>query len=341
MRTFLVAVGASCLVLAACAPDVPVPIPVSVAPKTVNIQDYNYLCLQGYTQYCPTDPAADAPGLWLGPQSQNCWDTSDNSDIDGDGFSDTCELNLARAFAPTMAISANDQAGGEPYWVVRPVPERPNTVLIGYLPAYYIDLGCTSVPGCGVFDGGHFGDSEAIFVMITLESSSQHWVVTSAALSEHDGYSYFDAAGDSFAPGLEYTGVTGGPFKVYVAYGKHGNYASYADCQEGGKYETDYCTVGVSSTFSVGKFANLGSYSHQLQNCVASYGQFAGDGASECFWTNTTEFAGWFPGPPPPGFSSDPYSHRLINWGFEPCIPEPAFGGLPSWGFCPNFPFHQ
>ena len=71
-------------------------------------------------------------------------------DVDDDGLSDPCELELARAFAPLLVVApegcnwddgvAPARLGGEYYVGVQPVG-GPGTARIVYLPAYYRDCG--------------------------------------------------------------------------------------------------------------------------------------------------------------------------------------------------------
>jgi hypothetical protein len=235
-------------------------------------------------------------------------------DNDGDGLGDQCEWALARRFAPIMIFDSDDDVGREPYWVARPSSD--SSVVIAYLPAYYVDEGCSSIPLCGDLDSGHLGDSEAIGITVKWDTHSQHWIVVHVDLSEHDGYDTHTNGAGQYATGLEYPTETGGPFLVHVAYLKHANYATRSTCNGGGTFGSDVCNNSLSSgdTLYVETDRNLGSDSYRFKDCVYSEVGQELDDYQECFWTGS-DFAGW---QGENGATASPYSDRLSDFGFLP-----------------------
>ncbi len=207
--------------------------------------------------------------------------------------------------------TSGDDVGREPYWAARPGPD--STVVILYMPAYYEDLGCSSIPLCGTLDSGHLGDSEAIGITIKWDGTSQHWVLASASLSTHGTYRVFSPGGSGYPSGLEYPTESGGRFDVHVAYGKHANYETRSACNGS---LADVCNNGSSSgdTLYVETDRNVGGYYHQFLDCVYSEVGEEYDDYQECFWSGS-DFAGW---QGENGPTSNPYSYRLSDFGFFP-----------------------
>jgi hypothetical protein len=281
------------------------------------------------------------------------------SDVDGDGLADICESSLAQAFNPELRYCSCDAAwGGEPVYVATkvlvytPSAGVQYVARIMYMPAYYNDAG-DATDGCwyGFFNdplswfgqtgcSGHHGDSEAIVLDVRYESTSTHWVLNAAYLSQHTSYQWFyagssgsyseddnlfgDAQGNVPTPSQYpaqfgyYNGVSGGAPIVWVAIDKHANYASEADCNSGGKFSGhDSCQSNNSFAFmslsdgSNGQ-RNLGSSLAHLLDCLPSNNPAVQiNNHSECFWENFL-FTGWSGAQP----AATPYLKRLDNSGF-------------------------
>jgi hypothetical protein len=115
------------------------------------------------------DPFPEAPGIFVGNllSDDNClgagW-----SDYDLDGLADLCEEQLAWAFRPELSYFSEDYVDREPRWVARPLGT--DSVRIGYLFSYYRDMGDNQL------GGGHWGDSERLWVDLWYDSGTKHWV---------------------------------------------------------------------------------------------------------------------------------------------------------------------
>jgi len=262
----------------------------------------------------PSSPGAFISYTVTGPE---CFDEGGHTDADLDGLSDFCEKNLAEAFAPELALAyANvDPATREPRWVARPAGS--NRVLIAYLLGYHLDYGsanaiCDFEIG-GLIEGcqGHPGDSESIGMLVKYDSGSHHWVLEYLYLSQHDTYQTI-ASGTKGYPAVTYPNEKGGRPRVFVATGKHANYATVSECDSGGQFGVDSCSPDRFEVVRTGEPYNLGSEAVKFVNCVASdhpvYSQY---GYSECYWT-APKFAGWTGAEP----ASDGNRSRLIYFGF-------------------------
>ena len=247
------------------------------------------------------------------------------TDGDQDGLGDFCEKNLAAAFAPELYYSHTDETGREPHWVARPASQYDaDTVVIGYLLSYYRDagsqtFGCT-LPGAPSDCDGHNGDSEAIFLRIVYNWSTEHWVLNDAWYSEHDSYAEFPAGVKAYPLTLEYPGHPGSYPRVYVSEGKHADYASSSACNSGGTLGSDDCSdVDTAARVVAGEVLNLGSSSHHSasQDCMVSSdpaNPYYGSGRQECYWTGSN-FQGWVPDYVG-GSSASAYRPRLDAFGF-------------------------
>lgn len=241
------------------------------------------------------------------------------NDADEDGLSDACELTIARAFAPRLAVDASDclwrpgeeRLGGGYLFVVQPVGDG---IRIVYILAYYRDCGWSGArcwfrgKGCG----SHAGDSE--FIALDLRPSAAGWVPAGVFLSAHCGGAsaaacrwYRGAALAHFRWGA---GEAVGP-EVWVARNKHAHYASRAAC-EAGNWRQERCAAApVRVPYPLANARqNLGargrsSYGHR--GCVPAgerpvTGADVDSTAVECFWQDSVPFRGWQgvqDGPPP------------------------------------------
>ncbi len=242
-----------------------------------------------------------------------------------DGLEDLCETNLSAAFAPELFTAGGlDNTGRESRWVARPLST--GVVRIMYLLSYYYDAGTTPPPlSCTPWSptdcAPHNGDSELIVLDVTYNLETQHWVLTNAIYSEHDSFGSYGTGGAEYPVILYYPAKKGGYPRAWVSQGKHANYATEQECNEGGKAETDDCTYNsTASRVAVGVTLNLGSRAHHGgsgQNCVVSLNPayvYYGSGKTECYWSGS-RFRGWVPDSVGGG-DADPYGPKLLFWGF-------------------------
>jgi len=264
-----------------------------------------------------TDSFPASPGVFIsytvtGPE---CFE-GDHTDADYDGLSDFCEKNLSEAFAPQLALGSAlaDPATREPRWVAQPFGA--DKVRIVYLLSYHLDYGTVNWP-CGLEPGpvhecaGHPGDSESIGIVVRYVAATHHWILDRLDLSQHTAYQAI-GSGPMGYPSVTYPYKEGGQPRVYVAIGKHANYATLAECDDGGFWSTDSCSPDRFEIVRTGANYNLGSDAVKFVNCVTSdhpvYGPL---GYVECYWTGAT-FAGWTGAEP----ASDGNRSRLDHFGF-------------------------
>jgi hypothetical protein len=248
--------------------------------------------------------SALAQGLSGLPSASECWGQA--PDADGDGVSDTCELQMAEAFMPTLWISQGEKGvGRRPYFAVRTVNSAPRTLRIFYLAAYYEDHG---IPSLGLFNVfAHDGDSEFQVLDVHYEDTGR-WLLDSAFLSAHLDTACDSSNTYSWAQ-LEYTGVSRGAPRFYVAANKHGAYNSKATCDKGCFY-TDSCSQGRQEALDpVNRLAgrNIGSLGTPLINAVTFNNQ------TERLWDDVA-FKGW--DDQASRRDSTPYRGRLVQFGF-------------------------
>lgn len=185
------------------------------------------------------------------------------NDRDGDGMQDSCEYTFANAFRPDFVFAGGKNRTRDawtPYWAVRPAGGT-STVSIFYAPAYSVDEGDT-----GAYD--HYGDTE--FVVIEIEgvsssgspsSSGTYWRVKRAYLSAHWAASTDGSRWVSWSD-LNYVDRSRGRAQIFVAYSKHGNFASLRACDRGGfvlsgSDGSDYCAPGSGTSFTVDSGRNI------------------------------------------------------------------------------------
>ncbi len=207
-------------------------------------------------------------------------------DADVDGVDDSCEFDVAQAFAPQLYISPND---GDPrrqtYWVARLFPGLGQSLEIMYLLGYYNDTGTL----------GHEGDSEWISLVVNWDAEAERWMFVSMTLSAHWGTGN-NQTGTYYAYEVWYPAQNGTPLNwgqsrkyplVWASKGKHANYRDQGECnwwQSG-----DTCSDNVpADRVEVIRERNLGATTHRLVDCTYS-SVYAG---VECFWTGSV-FRGW------------------------------------------------
>jgi hypothetical protein len=273
-------------------------------------------CLPGCTE---SDPNPDLPGYYLtsAVTDVTCFD-GEGTDTDLDGLPNRCEVDLAAAFAPQLAISGVDPTGREPHWAARPYPSS-KIVRIAYLLSYYIDAGPT-VSVCN--NGfawlitskcvGHNGDSEMIVLDVYYDRSSKHWLLDCATYSRHESWGLFCRGANKYPTQLQYPVKLGGYPKAYVSYQKHANYHNEKACDSGAILGTDTCFPSRYERVAAGGNVNIGSRPHPSQDCMfASNSFYSTNGVSECYWT-TKDFTGWQIG----NTHADPYSPKLTEFQF-------------------------
>jgi hypothetical protein len=275
------------------------------------------------------DPEPDADGYFLGKAMNPAACASTSSvDTDGDGLSDFCEKNLAAAFAPQLYYYSADEVGREPHWVARPLSA--SVIRIVYLLSYYRDAG-SNVFGCSVpfapsSCNGHHGDSEAIALDVIYNTKNGHWMLRTARYSQHGEFMVYDAVNCTpyYPSGCIYLiypdGVRRGFPRAYVSQGKHANYASVRECNNGGTLDSDTCqSVNATARVAAAAYLNIGSRAVHTdsQDCMLSSNpsyRYYGSGRKECYWT-TRRFRGWVP-TTQSGADSDPYSNILVTLSF-------------------------
>jgi hypothetical protein len=286
-------------------------------------------CLPGCTEI---DSFPNDPGIFLtsAVTEEECIDGS-GTDADQDDLVDRCERDLAQAFAPQLYYDSDDDVRREPYWAAKPNPgpidghASQGSVRIAYLLSYYEDLGgqtwaCTTPPfsqRCRP----HHGDSEWIVLDVAYRVQTKHWLLKGVVLSQHTRKEFYSTPSNKlYALGVFYPGKQGGFPRVWVAYGKHANYANRPSCDSGGLFGTDTCennNTAVRVEYS-GQY-NIGSRSHRLKDCVVSRNpawQFYGTGKTECYWSSSDpNFRGWYPDNIGGG-AAEPYGELLANLGF-------------------------
>lgn len=255
----------------------------------------------------------------------DCTGTNHGADIDQDNLGDACETQVSVWFAPLLKYDPNDYSLNEPHYAARWVTTG-QTVRIMYLLSYYRDWGsnywlCTYnpeipfiIPTCDE----HLGDSEWIVEDIVYDAETQHWLLSRAEYSQHEGSRVFvPGAGHSYPP-LQYPEKSGGYPEAWVAIGKHASYASAADCSAA---TTDYCSDSPQSMrVNAGPNVNIGSRAHHLisQDCSTATNPlhpYFVSGKTECYWSGA-HFTGWFPDNAPGIHGTDPYDPKLASEGF-------------------------
>lgn len=291
------------------------PTSVQLHRSTVGVQP---LCQLGCVQ---TDPDPNAPGVFLGsgvtPTACRRTNTNLITDSDGDGLGDFCEIQLATNFAPELYYAYGDDVRREPYWAARFMDDEENEVAIAYLLSYYRDTGSK---GSVIGYDAHNGDSEYIILYVYYDYESEHWVLEHAAYSQHTGYTvYMRGPSDAYPPALTYPSHPGLYPRSWVAEGKHANYATQGECNNGGPLGNDTCVDNnTAARVEMASYWNVGSRSSHSIDCVASRNpsyEFYGAGRLECYWT-TLNFRGWVPDSVGGKDSGTSYTSILANFAF-------------------------
>ena len=248
------------------------------------------------------DPSPGSDGIWLGSNTtpETCFAATGRTitDSDKDWLDDGCEYRVAYAFAPEMLFYyAASCFEGEPYWAAKYFPSS-GVVRIAYMPAYYED--------CGEYDVSppltdHTGDSEFIYVEVTYNATTKHWLFHRMWLSPHYGEGAADRS--ALVPPEEtsfHERYRSHPH-IWVASSKHANYKSVEACRTPVVVSTfprieayDRCSseYNYPVRFPVTTFNNVGSRFVGTQ-CVPSRGPYAGNGRQECFYYRNSSFRGW------------------------------------------------
>jgi hypothetical protein len=233
------------------------------------------------------DPFPSSPGIYLGWVKPGACFSDVNRDAiaydaDLDWLDDRCELEIAKAFAPSLKFSADDNCPkGEPYWAAKYFPSR-GMVRIAYLPAYYKD--------CGAF--GHSGDSEFISVEVIYDAATQHWLFNRMFLSAHYG-TPTDASSWRNWSEAQYTWKPRAHPTVWVAIDKHANYYSKPDCDAW--FDGCNWTASLPLRFPVDPNHNVGSRHVHFKDAVLSEKKPAGVDPyrAEWMWASGANFRGW------------------------------------------------
>jgi hypothetical protein len=264
-----------------------------------------------------TDPAPGMPGLYLGSAvsgsgSSLCFDVTAANDRDQDQVTDQCEAKLAAGFAPQLAYFSGDRVGRESRWAAKRqmlASDGSSGVRIGYLLSYYFDDGTVGCKWGLVWCGGHYGDSEAVWLDLYYNPASQHWVLDRAEYSAHSRNNIYTRGAGPYPAALHYPGKSGGHPRAFVAYRKHANYANDASC-DAGNSGLDDCRADRYQRVSAGSARNIGSRSVRLVDCVRS-SFYTARTRTECYWT-VKRFRGWQTRVP----DADSYSDKLTAFGF-------------------------
>lgn len=229
-----------------------------------------------------------------------------------------CRADLAWAFRPRLLIQQDEPCPvRDPYWSVVPYGDG-KTIQIFYAISWWNDCGNRS----GTADS-HDGDSEFILVRVTTrgpEGQPQAWYLTSVFLTAHLDVLGFDSSWNGTPPSIQFrSGEDLLRPKVYVAYGKHGNYRDVGSCERGARgfdncsWWMDDGSTEFGGTMTYGYGSDLGYHGAQMRDCVTSRLSRPG---TECYWTPypnyaSGTFSGWTGNPS----GSTPYSEFLYSYG--------------------------
>lgn len=274
---------------------IPCPDEMPLGPVT-----WSFFAPQGDVVYeAPNDPSPGSPGVWLGANISpaTCFNDQNLSitDADHDWLDDGCELELARGFAPRWSMGEQDYCpDGEPTWAAKYFPV-PSAVRIAFMPAYYDDCGDTD---------SHPGDSEFVMVEVGFNYTTQHWEFRGMWLSAHYEARVYNVSWDR----SDWVSVSDANFSrrplghpyVAVSAGKHANYKSEQTCNKTVVNQLgngEWCWGSVTSPFRfpIDPSRNVGSRFQPL-GCLGSTKRFAGNGRTECFYSENKRFAGWHTG---------------------------------------------
>ena len=270
----------------------------------------------GYTNpaYCDTGGGGGGSttigsGFLMLPSGQN-WNQCVNAPGTAEPVNATCRAELAWAFRPRLILNSDEPCPWrQPMWSVK--KDQPwGEIHIFYALSYLRDCGNRSQ----TFPNPHFGDSEFIILRISPVSStlSYRWRLVGVFLSAHFG-TVTDASWSGGAEVLEYA-----PYeyltrpKIYVSWGKHGNYRDVGSCGRGGGYLDDcgrHTVDGEEIGIQSGSSSDLGNSLFRVRDCIANAS--VSSSYFECYWTSTSrnDFSGWTNLTP----SATAYQQFLIN----------------------------
>lgn len=181
--------------------------------------------------------AADAQQAGLSPAS---WEETTSADLDGDGFSQDFELELARHFFPTIWYDSGEDTSspggnhdhreldqpGRLLFRVRRHPQSHDHIAITYALLYRVDGGETGT-GC------HFGDVEPFAITLKRdESCALGYAMDSIRTWAHEGTG-FEHESTKFASGCNWgfsVSAISHTDAVLASENKHGNFLSDDEC---------------------------------------------------------------------------------------------------------------
>jgi hypothetical protein len=184
-------------------------------------------------------------------------------DLDGDGLDDAYELELAAAYLPHISLDPDDGCTRAGLVVrVRPHPQDASKVLVIYDHLFETD--------CGL--GGHTGDNEVFGALIdpTRPAGGAPGGILALRTASHQGtacerITECSTCGD----GRPACDLQAGRPVLYASKGKHGQYATRAQCPLFGTC-FDQCTL--NTTPAVPPLANAGEPGRPLITDLTTQG---------------------------------------------------------------------
>lgn len=231
----------------------------------------------------------------------------------------TCRQELIWAFRPRLIFNSDEPCKTrEP----RATVARTGTageIAIFYAASYWQD--CSNRSNSA---DSHWGDSEFIIVRVgtltqtILNYYPTQWYLKNVTLSAHYGAGFWDSSWTGDGSALEFRQ---GEYlmrpKIYVSWGKHGNYRDTGSCARGANYFDD-CSQSVDTNeefgFQSGATADLAfrGYHTAAQDCFASSAYWLP--GTECYWSYSPNgaFSGWLNASP----NASAYTQLLAGEGF-------------------------
>jgi len=199
-------------------------------------------------------------------------------DADLDGLDDACEEAVVLGFEPELVFGVEETKPARvPFWAAR--RDGPETMRLFYALSYIDDAGDPDLNGAT----SHDGDSEFIVLRVQYDGAGV-WTLVEGYLSAH--YQTFcDTADWIPATSFQWESDVGGRPLVFVAEGKHANYADLATCDSGGCFQ-DHCTDTTREPAGIVAGRDLGLRTTPIID------DFVKNGNSEWYWTNEI-FCGW------------------------------------------------
>jgi hypothetical protein len=256
------------------------------------------------------------PGYLILPSGrtfEQCMTYQPGAEIDGG-----CRQELAIAFRPRLVPNWDDYCNGrEPAFTVRWGGWGSDEITIFYALSWYSDCGFRS----NTF-AGHHGDSEFIIVRVHPQPVARdHWYLGNVTLSAHFGW-YIDNTWTGDPPAVEFRpGENLTRPRVYISWGKHGNYRDVGSCGRGAGYlddcgrhtgPTDYELTYESGGIALGDMGTRAFPSPAYSGCHQSRRTELNLPGRECYWEYWS-FAGWTNDY---SSSATAYSELLSDFGF-------------------------